>query len=203
MRVGWSMVRSPSSKRVLGGWPAPGGGGGGGLCVAEGGSDPGNELGGGERFDDVVDGAHLEGFGDEVVLAVGGQEDDRDVAGGEDVAHDLDAVGVRKHQIQQHHMGVGVREHGADFGGVAGHGRRVAGGGEGVADVFEVSGVVVDGQHPRRAGRRGWGCAAAGGGGGGLVGCGEREREPAAQSGSVALGPDAPAVGLGDAFADG
>ena len=105
--------------------------------VTHGGFDPGGELGRGERFDDVVGGAHLECLRDDVVSAVGGQEDDRGVADGQDVLHQLDPVGAWQHQIEQHHMGVDLLDQRGHLLGVSGHGRLVALVGERVADALE------------------------------------------------------------------
>ena len=46
------------------------------FLFAQGGPDSGGQLGFRERLDNVIDGSHVEGFGDDVFLAVGGKEDD-------------------------------------------------------------------------------------------------------------------------------
>jgi hypothetical protein len=96
--------------------------------------DPRRELGRRERLDEVVGGAPLQRPGDGLVAPVGRDEDDRDVGQLGDGLHELDAVGARQHQVEQHQAGaLGPDDPGQVFG-VAGRERRVAGTGERVAD---------------------------------------------------------------------
>ncbi|MCY4661747.1 MAG: hypothetical protein OXF93_18360 [Acidobacteria bacterium] len=64
--------------------------------------DPGDQLGGREGLDDVVGRARIERLGDGLFAAVGGDEDDRHVGELGDLPHQLDAVGVGQHQVEQH-----------------------------------------------------------------------------------------------------
>ena len=57
-------------------------------------------------LDDVIDGPHVKGPGDELVPAVGGHEDDGHVARSQDVLHQLDAVGPRQHEVKQDQIGL-------------------------------------------------------------------------------------------------
>lgn len=67
--------------------------------LAEGGPDPCGELRWGEGFDHVVGSAHVEGPGDQVVLAVHREEDDGHVLPPEDRFHHLQAVVSRQHEV--------------------------------------------------------------------------------------------------------
>ena len=69
------------------------------------GADVCHELGGGERLDDVVGRAALERPGDGLVAPVGGDEDDGDLVELGHPLHELDAVGSRQHQVEEHEAG--------------------------------------------------------------------------------------------------
>ena len=57
-----------------------------------------------ERLGDVVVGAQVQALGLVRGGALGGQQDDRYGPGGAQLAHDLDAVQVGHHDVQQHHV---------------------------------------------------------------------------------------------------
>ena len=72
----------------------------------------GDELGHRERLGHVVVGADVEPAHPVLLLAAGGQHDDRDVAGpvaGADLAAELDARDVRQHPVEQHQVGLRPR----------------------------------------------------------------------------------------------
>ena len=62
--------------------------------------------------------------------------------------HQLHAVGVGQHQVQQDQLGLFLLDEEQGLLGVAGHRRLVVGCGQGVADVAQRLGVVVHRQHP-------------------------------------------------------
>ena len=68
--------------------------------------DSGHKLGRREGLDDVVVRPHLEGPGDEAVLAIGRHEDDRQVTSGHDVLHQVYSVDSRQHQVEEDQMGL-------------------------------------------------------------------------------------------------
>ena len=79
-------------------------------------------------------------------MAVGGEEDGGDVGEVEEFLHELDTVGIWKKEVEEDEVGaVGLHEV-EGLVGVAGDGGRVAGLGEGGANVAQRVGVVVDGE---------------------------------------------------------
>src|SRR3954470_5122789 len=66
--------------------------------------DPGDELLGLERLDDVVVGARLQAEDDVDRVGLGRQHDDRDPRLGADLPADLDAVLARQHDVEQHQV---------------------------------------------------------------------------------------------------
>ena len=79
---------------------------------------------------------------------VGEDEDDRHVRQLQDGLHQLDAVGVGQHQVQQDQLGPLLLHEGQGLLRVPGHHRLVARPGQGVAEVAQRLGVVVHRQHP-------------------------------------------------------
>ena len=118
--------------------------------------------------------------------------------------HQLDAVAARQHQVQQHQVGRFLPHEPGDLLRVSGHGGRVARPGQGVPDVPEGLRIVV---HAEDAGPLRFLSRPSPGPGGGaprrLPDRRNGEGEPASQSQPVALGPDAPPMGLHDPPADG
>ena len=72
----------------------------GDKAPAEGGFDSGDQLGGGEGFDDVVGSAGFEGAGDDFVATVGGEEDDGQFDVVKDRFHEFDAVAAGEHEVE-------------------------------------------------------------------------------------------------------
>ena len=69
---------------------------------AQDGADAGGQLVGVERLGDVVVGAEVEALGLVGGRALRGQQDDRDRPALAQLAHDLDAVEVGHHDVEQH-----------------------------------------------------------------------------------------------------
>lgn len=111
---------------------------------AEGGFDSGDQLGGGERFDDVVGSAGFEGAGDDFVASVGGEEDDGQFDVFENRFHEFDAVAAWEHKVEQDEADGFRFDEAEGFIGVGGDEGCEAGLGEGVAHVAEGHGVVVN-----------------------------------------------------------
>ena len=63
--------------------------------------DPGDQLGRREGLDEVVDRPRLEGLRHDLVTAVAGDEDDGHIGELGDLPHQLNAVGVGQHQVEQ------------------------------------------------------------------------------------------------------
>ena len=95
-----SMARSPMSRVSWAGASKP----------PDPGPDPGDQLLGLERLDDVVVGAGLEPDDDVDGVALGGQHHDRDAGLGADLLADVDAVLAGQHQVEQHQVGPVVAE---------------------------------------------------------------------------------------------
>ena len=74
------------------------------------GPDPGDQLLGLERLDDVVVGPGLEADDHVDGVALGGEHHDRDAGLGPDLPADVDAVLAGQHQVEQHHVGPVVAE---------------------------------------------------------------------------------------------
>ena len=113
-------------------------------------------------------------------------------------------VGPGQHQVEQHQPGLlGLEDarHLPVVAGDQGGETRVR---ERVADMAQRLRVVVDHEDGRRFGlRAGPAGAAREGAGAGRLGYREREGEAGAEAEAAALGPDAPAVSLDQALADG
>ena len=109
--------------------------------------DAGHKLGRREGFDDVVVRSHLEGPGDEPVLAVSGHEYYRHVSRGHDVLHQVDPVDSRQHQVEEDQMGPFLFHEAQPIFRVTGCDHRVARLDQGVPDVPERLQVVVHRQN--------------------------------------------------------
>ena len=83
---------------------------GGAVVAADPGPDPGDELLGLERLDDVVVGAGLQADHDVDGVALGGEHDDGYAGLRADLLADVDAVLAGQHQVEQHHVGPVVVE---------------------------------------------------------------------------------------------
>ena len=83
---------------------------GGAVVAADPRPDPGDELLGLERLDDVVVGARLQADDDVDGVALGGEHDDRYAGLGPDLLADVDAVLAGQHQVEQHDVGPVVVE---------------------------------------------------------------------------------------------
>ena len=174
------------------------------LAAPERRTDPRDQLGRREGLDDVVGRARIERLGDGLFAAVGGDEDDRQVGEVRDLGHQLDAVDLGQHQVEQDQP----RPLGADDAWQvlqhAGQERGVTGLGERVADEAQRPRVVVHDQDPGRvAGSRGGRRRGGGNRRAGLPGHRQREGERGAAAGARALGPDAAAVRLDETLRDG
>ena len=161
--------------------------------------EPRGQFRGREGLDEVVGRARLQGFGDGLVAPVGGDEHHRHIVEFGDVPHQLDAVGIGQHEIQQHQMRLLGADNGRQLRVIARHQRGVARLGERVAREAQHLGVVVDDQHPGgparfrvRAGRARIGARPLPV----IPGHRDGEGEARALAGAAALGPDAPAVRL-------
>ena len=95
-----SMARSPM---VSASWS-------GVVEAADPGPDPGDELLGLERLDDVVVGPGLEADDHVDGVALGGEHHDRHAGLGADLLADVDAVLAGQHQVEQHQVGPVVAE---------------------------------------------------------------------------------------------
>ncbi len=67
-------------------------------------TDPRRDLLGSERFDDVVVGAAVEGLDHRGVVVLGGDHDDRDLAGRADHRDQGQPLDVGQSQVEQHHV---------------------------------------------------------------------------------------------------
>ena len=110
---------------------------------AQGRPDPGRQLGRREGLDDVVGGAGVQGPGNGLVPAIGGDEDDRQIRQLGDAFHQLDAVRLRQQRVEQDQLGLLRLEEVGQLPRVAGHERGVAGRGESVPNVPKRLRVVV------------------------------------------------------------
>ena len=156
--------------------------------------DPGHQLGRREGLDDVVGRTRVERLGDGLVAAVAGDEDDRQVGELGNLAHQLDAVDIGQHQVEQHQPRPLGPDDARQVPRRPRHERGVAGHGERVADEAQRPRVVVHHQDARRlaAFRRRWRDGRASRGRVvGLPGNRQREGERGAAPGAGALGPDA------------
>ncbi len=68
-------------------------------------TDPRNELAEAERLDDVVVGAELEADDPIDLLALGGDDDDRDVRAGAQLAADRESVDIGQSEVEQDEVG--------------------------------------------------------------------------------------------------
>ena len=76
-----------------------------------------------ERFHHIVGGPCVEGLGNDVLLAVGGQEDDGQSSFPQDFPHQIDPVNPRQHHVQQDEMGLPLRYQSIDILRFSGHDR--------------------------------------------------------------------------------
>ena len=81
---------------------------------------------GGEGFHHVVGGPRFEGPGNEIFLAVGGEEDDGQRALFLDIVHQIDPVDPRQPHIQQDEMGPRLGNQTVDLPRFSGHYRLIA-----------------------------------------------------------------------------
>jgi len=82
----------------------------GDLCTAHHRAHPGDELPRAEGFGHVIIGAELEAGDPVCFLGASGQHDDRNIARAPDGARDVEAVGLRKGQVEDHEVGPASRE---------------------------------------------------------------------------------------------
>ena len=113
-------------------------------AAAERRADPRRQLSRRERLDDVVGRARLERPRDGLVAPVGGDEDDRQVGELGDGLHQLDAVGLGQHQVEQGQLRLLGPDDLGELAMVAGHQWRVAGVHQRVAHEAQHLRVVVD-----------------------------------------------------------
>ena len=166
------------------------------------------QLGRREGLDDVVGRSGLQGLGDRLVAAVGGDEDDRQIGQLGNALHQLDTVASGQQQVQQDQMGPVRLDEAGYLPRVARQVRRVAGLREGIPNEPQCERVVVDHQDacrlPRLPGSGATARQDAGRGAvDGLFGHRNREGEPRAPARPIALGPDAAPVGLDQSLRDG
>ena len=111
--------------------------------LAQGRPDPRRKLIRREGFDDVIHGPHIEGPAMSSSRPQVGGEDNRQVARSEDVLHQLDPVGPRRHQVEQDKIGHLLFYEAECPLRVPGHNRHVACAGEGVTNAPEHLRVVL------------------------------------------------------------
>ena len=175
------------------------------LAASQRRANAGHQLGRRERLDDVVGRARLEGARDHFVLSVGGNEDHRRVGQAGDVAHQIDGVDPGQNQVEQDQIGPILGQQGEGVVRIAGDDHFVADLGQGAANVSQRVRIIVDHENPlphdvrRRPAPPADGRAMDGG----LFEHRQGEGEAGAESRPLAFRPDAPAVRLDDAFADG
>ena len=118
------------------------------------GLDAGQQFAGGERLDDVIVGAHLQ-TADAVVLAAAGRKDDdrQRRPGAAHLGQHFQPVAPRQHQIEQHQIDADAHGLFEAADAVAGLGRLVAGGAQGVAHAAADGLFVLDHHYAGRVHR--------------------------------------------------
>ena len=117
--------------------------------TAQHGADAGQQLACRERFDDVVVDSRFQSADAIVLLAAGGQHDDRDLAGqrfAPPATGQLQAAGAREHPVQQDEVRHAVGDGGLRLAGVAGVHRVVFALAQGEGDHVADGGFVFDDQ---------------------------------------------------------